>query len=244
MHKYASASSEARELVAELEFVWDQIKSNSATSSNSSPAQIRGLPSPSSPSQQPQFPSYTSIRPGRPRKPNNGRLKVLGPTRDDYDSSDTDADEILAEAQDRRRRGSFDPNAEAIIDPDRETSFLEKAYEIRNRKWRKRIESTLMKMMTEIAALREQLEAKGVGAQHFNKNPSRRRKLWAWTMALVAAAARHIFIDAMAIILLLWINRGDERIKSVMRMFAEVVRERLRRVGLLRRLEGFGKGFV
>lgn len=28
MHKYASATSEARELVAELEFVWDQIRSN------------------------------------------------------------------------------------------------------------------------------------------------------------------------------------------------------------------------
>lgn len=40
MHAYASTTPEARELVAELEFVWDQVKSNatSAESSASSPA--------------------------------------------------------------------------------------------------------------------------------------------------------------------------------------------------------------
>ncbi|KAH8593214.1 acyl CoA binding protein-domain-containing protein [Bisporella sp. PMI_857] len=37
MHKYASTTADARELVAELEFVWDQIKNNSASSSGSSP---------------------------------------------------------------------------------------------------------------------------------------------------------------------------------------------------------------
>ncbi|RQM04769.1 hypothetical protein DH86_00004055, partial [Scytalidium sp. 3C] len=38
MHKYASTTADARELVAELEFVWDQIKNNSASSSHSSHA--------------------------------------------------------------------------------------------------------------------------------------------------------------------------------------------------------------
>jgi hypothetical protein len=37
MHKYASPSPDSRELVAELEFVWDQVKSNVPSSSSSSP---------------------------------------------------------------------------------------------------------------------------------------------------------------------------------------------------------------
>lgn len=47
MHLYASQTAEARELVAELEFVWDQIKYNAASSSasSSSPIQVnRTLP--------------------------------------------------------------------------------------------------------------------------------------------------------------------------------------------------------
>lgn len=39
MHLYASQTAEARELVAELEFVWDQIKYNASSSSSSSPMQ-------------------------------------------------------------------------------------------------------------------------------------------------------------------------------------------------------------
>ena len=41
MHKYASQTDEAKQLVEELEFVWDQIKSNSqhSSSENSSPLQ-------------------------------------------------------------------------------------------------------------------------------------------------------------------------------------------------------------
>ncbi|GAM33442.1 acyl-CoA binding protein [Talaromyces pinophilus] len=48
MHLYASQTAEARELVAELEFVWDQIKYNAASSSTSSSSPIqatRTLPS-------------------------------------------------------------------------------------------------------------------------------------------------------------------------------------------------------
>lgn len=44
MHRYASQTEEARELVAELEFVWDQIKYSTSSSSSSSPMQAMGLP--------------------------------------------------------------------------------------------------------------------------------------------------------------------------------------------------------
>ncbi|KAL2865369.1 acyl-CoA-binding domain-containing protein [Aspergillus lucknowensis] len=43
MHTYASQTAEARELVAELEFVWDQVKSN-MSSTASSPVQSTGFP--------------------------------------------------------------------------------------------------------------------------------------------------------------------------------------------------------
>lgn len=58
MHAYASQTVEARELVAELEFVWDQVKSNISSSSASSPMQSAGVPP--LPQPQPQ-PSYGSI---------------------------------------------------------------------------------------------------------------------------------------------------------------------------------------
>lgn len=45
MHRYASQTPEARELVVELEFVWDQIKYNASSSSSSSPLQAVGVPS-------------------------------------------------------------------------------------------------------------------------------------------------------------------------------------------------------
>ncbi|EEH46825.2 uncharacterized protein PADG_02923 [Paracoccidioides brasiliensis Pb18] len=44
MNKYASSSPEARELISELEFVWDQIKSNSPSSSPTSPVHSSNLP--------------------------------------------------------------------------------------------------------------------------------------------------------------------------------------------------------
>lgn len=43
MHRYASPSPDSRELVAELEFVWDQVKSNVPSSSSSSPFQNQTL---------------------------------------------------------------------------------------------------------------------------------------------------------------------------------------------------------
>lgn len=44
MHEYASQTPEARELVSELEFVWDQIKYNASSSASSSPLNAVGVP--------------------------------------------------------------------------------------------------------------------------------------------------------------------------------------------------------
>lgn len=104
MHEYASQTPEACELVAELEFVWDQIKFNTASSSGSSPLNAVGVP-PLSRS------AYGSIgsrlaqedydRPARrddtSRRDRDSRLRVLSPV------SQPEEEEYY-----RRRRGSVE----------------------------------------------------------------------------------------------------------------------------------------
>jgi len=91
MHKYASTTPEARELVAELEFVWDQIKSNPASSSSSSPHQ-KALGLSQSQSQQ-QPPSYASIGPERARDEGGGALRMIRPV-SEPDDEDEDLDDF------------------------------------------------------------------------------------------------------------------------------------------------------
>ncbi|KAK1140793.1 hypothetical protein N8T08_009899 [Aspergillus melleus] len=102
MHRYASQTPEARELVSELEFVWDQIKSNtSSISSTSSPVNAVGVP----PLMQP---SYASIggRLARSEYENlitatargDSRLRVLSPV--------SQPDDVY-----RRRGSNLDPGS-------------------------------------------------------------------------------------------------------------------------------------
>lgn len=62
MHKYANTSRDGRELVAELEFVWNQIKDNVASSDSSSA--------------NPSDPSHVFHQ---PRSGNDGPMKILSP---------------------------------------------------------------------------------------------------------------------------------------------------------------------
>ncbi|KAJ5097322.1 hypothetical protein N7456_008043 [Penicillium angulare] len=88
MHQYASQTPEARELVSELEFVWDQIKYNASSSSSSSgPLHSVGVP----PLSRHQGSSYASIgdrlagsaedydRPDMRGGDRDSRLRVLSP---------------------------------------------------------------------------------------------------------------------------------------------------------------------
>ncbi|KAI9647728.1 hypothetical protein NHQ30_004114 [Ciborinia camelliae] len=69
MHKYASTTADARELVAELEFVWDQIRNNSPSSTGSSPGH--------------REPSYTT-QPRQLQQPMaDGTMRVLSPMSQD-----------------------------------------------------------------------------------------------------------------------------------------------------------------
>lgn len=102
MHRYASQTPEARELVSELEFVWDQIKSNtSSSSSTSSPVNAVGVP----PLTQPSYGSISG-RLARSEYENliaatargDSRLRVLSPV--------SQPDDVY-----RRRGSNMDPGS-------------------------------------------------------------------------------------------------------------------------------------
>lgn len=223
MHQYASTTPESRELVAELEFLWDQIKSNHASSTTPSPLGPQ-RPSSSVPAlsplrqQQRIQPGSTIFGTGRGKDDTTGEsLRILSPVSDgDGDSED---DDVLSSAP---RRQSI----EYRTDHDRVGALSHnRDYDLRNRNWRRRIEQTLIKLTTEIAALREQYESKGVG------RASAMNGTW-WIFSFTVSAIRHLAIDAMVVALLvLWVGRRDERAINALRSLAQVLRERFKRVG-------------
>jgi len=121
-------SSDARELVAELEFVWDQIKNNSASSSNSSPGR-HGIDSEPRRFQPPQSGS-------------DGPMKVLSPMSQD--------DEAEMKSERRLDQGSGQEYDDGEYDgPDKEKR--------KTKQWRRKVEAAIVKMTAEMAALREQI---------------------------------------------------------------------------------------
>ncbi|KAL8677318.1 MAG: hypothetical protein Q9186_006251 [Xanthomendoza sp. 1 TL-2023] len=225
MHEYASSTSEARELVAELEFVWDQIKNNSNTTSSES--------SPWGAGQDSQLGmSYTS-RGGSILRAvedegggRSGGLRMLRPVSegddeiyDDYDEDENDNDRTGLGG--RRYRDPTDPESPMV------GGNKSRDLDVRNRKWRKRIEIALFKMTTEVAALREQVEAKRVG----NVN-GRGSGALAWTRWLVWAATRQLLVDAMMLgMVFLWARKkNDQRIEQGLWLVMQAVKEQLRQV--------------
>lgn len=225
MHKYASTTSEARELVAELEFVWDQIKSNPASSSASSPGQQIGA---SAASGHQLGSSYggTGAGQSRRREADTGALRVLRPV------SDADEEEIEGDAFEEARSGLTDDeeNDEHIARAKEPTS---RDLDVRNRKWRRRVEQALMKMTAEVAALREQLEAKSM----FEGRP--KPKIWTWIVWITWATVKHVLIDTAALVFLyLWFKRKvDQRLEMGLRLLARAIATKIQRTRLVRRLQ-------
>lgn len=230
MHKYASTTPESRELVAELEFVWDQIKSNytsSALSSSSIPQhRSSALPITQSQRQQQQqkqhrpriHTSSAGAEPGGRVEITVGRgeeLQILSPTGLDHGSS-SEGEEPLRSVMRRQSIELGDPITISQNSP---------ASDPHTRKWRRKIEQSLVKMTTEIAALRESLD--------FVKATPRGGRAWIllYTLSFLGSFLRHLIIDALAISLLVfWVGRGDERVISSLRTLAQVLRERFQKL--------------
>ena len=122
--------------------------------------------------------------------------------------------------------GREDVNEDDNLASGRTRRMRSSNYDVRNRKWRKRIEYAIFKMTTEIAALREQIEAKR-GAQ---QRP--RKGLWAWLILLTWAAIKHVTVDAALFgIALLWARRKDDRrLEQGLRLLLRVVVEQIHKM--------------
>ncbi|KAI9792752.1 MAG: hypothetical protein M1835_007663 [Candelina submexicana] len=209
MHKYASTTPDARELVSELEFVWDQIKSNTASSSSSSPMHNSAL--------QGQLP------PTYPSASDGGPMRILRPTSQGED--DETNDDQYDDAGDDRPYNAEQPHHGGPRDEVGNTrGYRDGEEETRNRKWRRRVEQALVRMTAEVAALREQLESNRLFGG------KRRRSLWDWMLWLVLFTLKHALIDAVFItIALLWMRwKRDKRLEQASAMAVGVVREKAR----------------
>lgn len=218
MHKYASTTPDARELVSELEFVWDQIRSNASSSSSSSPLQAAGLPAHMS--QPPGYASVVGGESGRGQGVEQAGLRVLSPV------SHGDEEEVEGNDEFDDARDGTDDSGAARDEIEKSRRYEEGFdYEARNRKWRRRVEQALVKMTAEVAALREQLESRAVyGGRRW-------RGVWAWMWWLVWVTIRHVVVDAVVLgVLVIWFRRkGDGRLEQAIRMMVEVLRDKLGR---------------
>jgi len=225
MHTYASSTPEARELVAELEFVWDQVKANEASSGsegqNSSPGREGGgrtdsgriinesggpMDTDDRERQRQRVGSYTEER-----GEEGQRLSVLRPFSEG--DKDEEEDELDNDAGDDARAGSGDDNQ---LDRRRDD------FDLRNRKWRRRMEQAMVKLTAEVAALREQIEARRGWSIRRNKS----KGLWNWLLCFVPTVVRHVTIDLVVVgLVVLWRwGMGDPRVREVVRELAERIK--------------------
>lgn len=258
MHRYASQTPEARELVAELEFVWDQIKSNQPSSSSSSPPHTVGVPS----VPQQTYPSisgrlarndYVDSMMARSGMVGGSRLRVLSPVSQpdvNYRSRGSETDEEgededeFAEAQDEIYDSDEDSTRqEKSVSNDEDEGSAESSRRNSRRsqhsggkphdtqKWRRRVEQALTKMTAEIAAVREQMEVRDLARR-------RRSRIWAWLKWIVWVTLRQVIWDlAILGMLLIYMRlRGDRRVEDKLKAGWSEVKTRVMKLRSIRRI--------
>ena len=221
MRKYASTSADARELVSELEFVWDQVKSNVPSSSSSSPVHTAAMPASQHLMPKGRPPSFPTLNTGVKRG-GEKELRVMSPTspsQEDEAEAEAAAEEgdIFVDAPDSQvaepaprlesaasQQDSHDrpPGSEGVR-LGRKKSYSSPS---RDPKWRSRVESALVKLTAEVAAVREQLESRrlfALGRQH---------KIWSWLASAVWGTVKFIAFDFfLLLVVLLWLRRKKDR---------------------------------
>lgn len=221
MHTYASATTEAKELVDELEFVWDQIRNNSnhSSSENSSPLQTLERRdymhhSGSSANNGGGIGSSTAALDGR-----NKGLRVLSPVSqaDEDEAMDEEREEFVdapvsqideADLNDQSEPGDDGASNSRFVAPQRPSTSPT------DHRWRKRMESTLIKLTTEIAALREQLESRRY------LNYQRKNSWLGWILRISGWAVQLIVADAVVLwlVILYMRRRQDRRLEGAVRV--------------------------
>ncbi len=276
MHKYASKSSyvvpfftkiilandthhkhrDARELVSELEYMWDQIKSNDP-SSTSSPSHL----------QQSQEP----LSAGAPHDEGNQKapMRTLSPN-SEQDEEDNDDDDDDDEQYDDAQEGDDaedyvdlkDKNVDDLIHG---VAVFERKQARMRRRWQRRVEDALARLTVEVAALREQGERrKGISydtdddddagtptnTTNNTNNPRtgivrrpswvwltrktrrRARWLWRWMIGLVWASLKHLLLDLVVVALVFaWMRRRrDQRSQMIAGFVKGLLVEQARRL--------------
>lgn len=232
MHQYASNTDEARQLVEELEFVWDQIKSNSqhASSEHSSPLREVGRSGylQNSSSGDNGGSSAAAMEGGAVGAGSKEQLRMLSPV------SQADEDELMDEEQEEfvdAPVSQVDPaDLEApseegeeggTKDPRSALQRVGDALMPRRQplvggdvKWRKRVESSLFKLTTEVAALREQLE------NHRFLKTRRKNSVLGWILRAGWWAVQLVLADAVILWIVLWYLRRkqDRRLEGAIRV--------------------------
>ena len=230
MKVYAAGTPESRELISELEFVWSQIRSQSGSSeegenngggsggSGDGESPIRRLERAGlKPTE-----SYGSIPPGRRRTATEdtitGGLRVLSPM-----SRGDPAEVVEGEEGDGEGEGDLPPAPEGEydqnqpLDPSRTPSRHPPGTPSRTPRSTHSHASTfqsqtllaLANLRTELAALREQLDAlSSSSSSSFHISRHRRGRgsiLLAWTKWLIWIAARQVLINAVVLgLVVLW----------------------------------------
>lgn len=222
MHTYASSTPEARELVSELEFVWDQVKNNSnpSTSSQGSPLQVHdhaqsypGLPTS----------SVGALDSERPRAPDTtrGTMRVMSPVSQpaEDEAEEEDREEFVDAPVSQFGEQDMDTPGDERTDPvsgtsERPVGTVSRKAATLDSRWRKRVESALVKMTAEVAALREQLESRRYVSQQ------RRNSLFGWLRRLGWFGIKLVVVDVFALwILILYLRRKkDRRLEGAIRV--------------------------
>ncbi|TLD32098.1 acyl CoA binding protein-domain-containing protein [Venturia nashicola] len=253
MHKYASHSPESRELVSELEFVWDQVKSNVPSSASSSPQRQFGiLGNVSQHSAPPKYGGITSFSESfqEEQRLRNERRKSSDPIRLISPLSQSQEEELLEAEEDETEEFVDAPDSQ-MADPPPRMIDAEIASPLRNErrspqnedrpkarrkssngpsndeKWRKRIESALVKMTAEVAALREQLESRRLFTHTLQYRILRFISNAVWGLV------KHVALDVVILgVILLWMRRKkDKRLEGAMRVLLGDAVAQVQKVG-------------
>lgn len=202
MHKYASTPN-ALELVAELEFVWNQVKSNSPSAAGSSSEQSgAGQGEQRSGIGGGVITSPVTRRFLSPLSGSEGPMKVLSPM-----SEEDESERRLAELADQADEDPAD-------------------YTRRHDKRSKRMERAIVRLSAEIAALREQI---ATGREWRSRKET---GVFAWVGWVFWAVTKHVTVDiALLLLLLLWMRkRKDRRLEDNVRAIFRLAREYIRKI--------------
>lgn len=235
MHKYASPSPDARELVSELEFVWDQVKSNVPSSSSSSPLHTHGGVG-LVPIDPPQYPSLNSN--ARQEEREEPPMRVMSPmSQSQEDEAEAEEREEFVDAPDSQT-AEEEPVVISLQGSRVQTGAAESpgppaqtapptGSPSRDPRWRRRMEAAMVRMTAEIAALREQLENRRLFAY------SRRYRIMRFLGSVVWFVIKHIAVDVVILgIVLLWMRRKkDRRLEGAIRVLLGDAVTQVQKVG-------------